>query len=76
MSPDPAPDPDPGRIADDLAEVRRTGVTLDGEVVQVAESTWAVYGRTTYDGEVIVGEYHDAAEAWAVLRAEEPDPLT
>jgi hypothetical protein len=58
------------------------GIEVDGEV-QVAESTWVVYGHTSYDGEVIVGEYHDAAEASEVLRAvprpqpaPEPDPET
>jgi len=51
-----------------LSELTATGVEIDGQV-QVAESTWVIYGHTTYDGEIIVGEYHDAAEASAVLRA-------
>ena len=34
----------------------RPGIEVDG-VVQVAETTWAIYGHTIYDGEVIVGEY-------------------
>jgi hypothetical protein len=62
---------DPARVSEDLAalaELTAAGVEVDGEV-QVAESTWVIYGQTTYDGEVIVGEYHDAAEAAEVLRA-------
>jgi hypothetical protein len=62
---------DPDRVSEDvaaLAELTDAGVEVDGEV-QVAESTWVVYGRTSYDGEIIVGEYHDAAEASEVLRA-------
>jgi hypothetical protein len=51
-----------------LAKLAEAGVEVDGEL-QVAESTWVIYGRTTYDGEIIVGEYHDAAEAAAVLQA-------
>jgi hypothetical protein len=51
-----------------LSGLVATGVEIDGEV-QVAESTWVIYGRTSYDGEIIVGEYHDAAEASEVLRA-------
>jgi hypothetical protein len=51
-----------------LAELTAAGVELDGEV-QVTESTWVIYGHTSYDGEVIVGEYHDATEASEVLRA-------
>lgn len=66
-------------IADDLAalsELTAAGIEVDGEV-QVAESTWVVYGHASYDGEIIVGEYDSAAEASAVLRAAprpRPDP--
>lgn len=51
-----------------ISELAAAGVEVDGEV-QIAESTWAIYGHAGYDGEVIVGEYHDAAEAEEVLRA-------
>jgi hypothetical protein len=51
-----------------LSELTRAGVEVDGEL-QVAESTWVIYGHTIYDGEIIVGEYHDAAEAAEVLQA-------
>lgn len=79
----PGSDADPGaddlaeRIGEDLAaltELTATGIEIDGEV-QVTESTWVVYGHSGYDGEVIVGEYHDASEAAAVLRAG-PRPAT
>ena len=62
-------DPDP--LRDDLAalaELAAVGVEIDGEV-QVAESTWVIYGHTSYDGEIVVGEYYEAGEAEAVLRA-------
>jgi hypothetical protein len=65
------PDRAVDRVADDVAalsELTAAGIEVDGEV-QVAESTWVVYGHGGYDGETIVGEYHDAAEASAVLRA-------
>jgi len=70
----PTPEPDePGsdRVKEDLAalaELIAAGVELDGEV-QVAESTWVIYGHTSYDGELIAGEYHDVTEASEVLRA-------
>ena len=51
-----------------LAELTASGVEVDGEV-QVSESTWVVYGHTSYDGEVVVGQYQDAVEAAEVLRA-------
>jgi hypothetical protein len=51
-----------------IVELTAAGVEVDGEV-QVAESTWVIYGHTSYDGEVVVGEYQDADEATEVLRA-------
>jgi hypothetical protein len=62
---------DPDRVSVDLAELSKltaAGIEVDGEV-QVGESTWVIYGHTSYDGEVVVGEYHDAMEASEVLRA-------
>jgi hypothetical protein len=71
------PDLEPDRVSEDIAALSAliaSGVEIDGEV-QVAESTWVIYARTSYDGEIIVAEYHDAAEASAVLRAApRPDP--
>jgi hypothetical protein len=65
------PDETRDRVPEDLAalsELTAAGIEVDGEV-QIAESTWVVYGHTSYDGEVVVGEYHSAAEAAEVLRA-------
>jgi len=74
--PSTAPDPaeiDPGcdQVCEDTAALSAliaAGVEVDGEV-QLTESTWVIYGHTSYDGETIVGEYHDEVEATAVLRA-------
>jgi hypothetical protein len=76
MSDDDVPTPQPGMIDPDLveedlaalAELTAAGVELDGEV-QVAETTWVIYGHTSYDGEVIAAEYHDEIEVSEVLRA-------
>lgn len=69
---EPRPDGlDPDRVSEDVAELvelAAAGVEVDGEV-QVAESTWVIYGHTSYDGEIVVGEYHDAVEVSEVLRA-------
>ena len=51
-----------------LSALADAGVEVDGEL-QVAESTWVIYGHTAYDGEIIVGEYHDAAEADVIFHA-------
>jgi hypothetical protein len=62
---------DPDRVREDLAELAdlvATGIEVDGQVLQVAASTWAIYGHSSYDGEIIVGEYPDADEAAEVLR--------
>ena len=71
------PDPSDDAVRADLAalsDLMAAGVEVDGEV-QVTESTWVIYGHMTYDGEIVVGEYHDAAEATAVFRAvSRPDP--
>jgi len=67
----PAPGVDPDLVRDGLAalsDLATAGVEIDGEI-QVAESTWAIYGHISYDGEIMVGEYHDAAVAAEILRA-------
>ena len=72
--PTPAPEPDEAlaeQVREDLAalaELTAAGVELDGEV-QVTESTWVIYGHTSYDGELIAGEYHDITEVSEVIRA-------
>jgi hypothetical protein len=44
---------------------------IPDDVIQVGEATWAVYGHSTYDGEVIIGEYDDPAAARAALRTDD-----
>jgi hypothetical protein len=72
--PDPAPESDEAlseQVKEDLAalvELTAAGVELDGEV-QVTETTWVIYGHTSYDSEVIAGEYHDVTEVTEVMRA-------
>ena len=54
----------------DLLESTR--IEVHGPVVQVAASTWIIYGAAAYDGETIVGEYSDAGLALAVWRSTLP----
>jgi hypothetical protein len=78
MTDDAIAEPEPEEIDPRRAQVREdtaalsaliaAGVEVDGRV-QVTEETWVIYGHTSYDGETIVGEYHDAVEASEVLRA-------
>ena len=58
------------RLQADIAEICdlvNRGVQVDGEVV-VGER-WGIYGRTAYDGELLLAEYDDPDEAAAVLAA-------
>lgn len=74
----PDPDTRSDRVSEDLAELSElaaAGVEVDGET-QVAESTWVIYGHTSYDGEVVVGEYQDeveASEVWRAVQRHDPD---
>ena len=64
--------PNPDRVREDLAalaDLAAIGIEVDGQVLQVAASTWAIYGHSSYDAEIIVGEYPDAGEASEVLKA-------
>ena len=54
-----------------LSHLADVGVAVDGRL-QVAASTWFVYGQITYDGEVVVGRYQDPVEADEALRAAPP----
>jgi hypothetical protein len=50
-----------------LAAFVRDGVELDGQVIEVAAATWAIAGRISYDGEVIVSEFDGPERARWVL---------
>jgi hypothetical protein len=51
-----------------IADLAAAGIEIDGEA-HVCETTWVLYGHTSYDGEIVVGQFHDEAEASAVLRS-------
>ena len=56
-----------------IRDMSESHIEVDGQVTQIATSTWAIYGHSSYDGEVIVGEYQDFEEATEVL-LEAPRP--
>ena len=72
-------DPLPDHVAERVARVRAdvamlcrlfdSGIEVDGAAVLTEGATWVIYGRTTYDGELILAEYDDEDEAAAVLRS-------
>jgi len=58
----------PDRVREDLAELAdliAIGIEVDGQVLQVAASTWAIYGHSSYDGEIIVGSTLSCREGGA-----------
>lgn len=52
-----------------LCELLAMGIEIDGAVASTERVGWVIYGRTTYDGELILAEYDDADEATAALRS-------
>ena len=51
-----------------LCDLVARGVEVDGEAVMGDADRWVIYGRSSYDGELILAEYDDPDEAAAVLR--------
>ena len=52
-----------------LCELVDLGIQVDGEAVEIEGARWIIYGRSSYDGAMILAEYDDPDEAAAVLRA-------
>jgi hypothetical protein len=71
------PDPDLGpagarihrltRQAEMLADLLDRGFEVDGSAVLCERLTWAIYGRTTYDGELILAEFAERQDAVDVI---------
>jgi hypothetical protein len=55
--------------AEMLWTLLQDGFEVDGEAVLCERMTWVIYGRTTYDGEIILAEYENPQDAAHVLRA-------
>jgi hypothetical protein len=64
-------DVEPGAV--DHVELAAAGIVPDGQL-QVASSTWFLYGHTSYDGEVVLARYDDAGAAARALRTAVAEP--
>jgi hypothetical protein len=67
--------PTPARLRLDIEMLCRlvdSGFEVDGEAVLTVGQRWAIFGRSTYDGELILAEYDDEDEAAAVIRSLPP----
>ncbi len=58
-----------------IRELVEEGLELDGDIVQLGVSTWAVHGRAVYGGEMILAEFEalDTARI-ALQRLSRHDP--
>jgi hypothetical protein len=52
-----------------LCQLVDSGFEVDGEAVLTVGQRWAIFGRSTYDGELILAEYDNEDEAAAVIRS-------
>ena len=52
-----------------ICDLYDRGAEVDGHASLIGSASWVIYGRTTYDGEVILAEYDDAEVAAAVIRS-------
>jgi hypothetical protein len=50
-----------------LAALVSDGVEIDGHILQIGVSTWAIHGHIDYDGESIVAEFASYESARIVL---------
>jgi hypothetical protein len=51
-----------------LVDLLDRGFEVDGEAVLCERMTWVIYGRTTYDGEMILAEFSHEEDALEVIR--------
>ena len=54
-------------MGNDEAKWLTEQVSIDGDVIEVDEHTWAIHGVIPVDGEVLLAEYGTPEEAQAAL---------
>jgi hypothetical protein len=59
-----------------LATLLSTNADVAGDVVQINAHTWAIHGSIPVDGEVLLAEYEDPADAADALHRIAPGPIT
>jgi hypothetical protein len=60
-------DPDLERQVQFLRALLDDNAWIDGDVLKVSETTWAIHGEITVDGEVLMAEFASYEEARYVL---------
>jgi hypothetical protein len=57
-----------------VATLEITHATVAGDVVRIDAHTWAIHGSIPVDGEVLLAEYEEAADAVEALDRLAPTP--
>jgi hypothetical protein len=60
-------DSDPDRQLRFLFELLDENASIDGDVLEISNDTWAIHGEIPVDGEVLMAEFHTYDEARNVL---------
>jgi hypothetical protein len=60
-------DSDPERQLQFLLELLDENASIDGDVLEISNDTWAIHGEIPVDGEVLMAEFHTYDEARNVL---------
>jgi len=60
-------DPDLDRQLQFLRALLDDNASIDGDVLQISETTWAIHGDIAVDGEVLMAEFASYEEARYVL---------
>jgi hypothetical protein len=60
-------DPDLDRQLQFLRALLDDNASIDGDVLQISETTWAIHGDIAVDGEVLMAEFASYEEARFVL---------
>jgi hypothetical protein len=61
------PDRDPDRQLQFLLELLDDNASIDGDVLEISNDTWAIHGQIAVDGEILMAEFATYDQARNVL---------
>lgn len=61
------PDKDPDRQLQFLLELLDENASIDGDVLEISNHTWAIHGEIPVDGEILMAEFDTYDDARNVL---------
>jgi hypothetical protein len=60
-------DPDPDRQLQFLLALLDDNASIDGDVLEISEDTWAIHGQIAVEGEILMAEFGTYDQARNVL---------